>query len=415
MTRQKRSIRPSRRTVLGAGGLLGARGLAASTGAAREVARDAAVFEPTSVDQLGKRLDPWIELDRSRYLANCRAISECAGGRPVIAVLKNDAYGLGLQEVAWILEDAPELWGFAVVRAEDALALRAAGRRKPILLMARHGDEEGEALARADVTLSAFADDDPERFARVAGALGHPIAVHLYVDTGLGRMGRRFDRISPWIEKLRESCSIDGAMTMLTSDEEFTREQVARFSKLGTQLRRGNEKCLLHVASSYPLLHDPSSRFSAVRPGILLHGSRPSGGEEERALIDVEVAFRLRAGVVRIERLPAGSTLGFSRFYTLEEPAWVATVPTGWGDGYPSAAENGAVALSGGRRYPVVNVNSNHANLLVGSEKTLDLGDLVTLMGFGDPAVTPEGLTESLGGNNSRQIDLKGYLPRYVA
>ena len=301
------------------------------------------------------------------------------------------------------------------MQSEDALALRDAGIRKPILLMARHATSEGEALARAQVTLSAFDDDDPARLSRLAQTLGRPVPVHLYVDTGLGRMGRFHSRLEPWLEELVPAARIEGAFTMLTSDDEFVEEQLRRFGEVRAALgRAGLPPGLLHAASSAPLLHHPASRLDAVRPGILLHGSLPGASADEASLIEVEVAFRLRARVARLERLPAGTTLGFSRFYPIEAPTWIATVPTGWGDGYPSAAENGAVVLARGRTFPVVNVNSNHTNVLVGPEKELEIGDVVTLMGPDHAAITPEGLAGSIGGHNYRQIDLKAYLPSYI-
>ena len=361
------------------------------------------------------RVDPWIELIPSAYLGNVAAISERCDGRPVIAVLKNNAYGLGVVEVASILDRSSHLWGFAVVHSEDVFAMLDAGVRKPILLMARHATSEGEALVRAGVTLSAFDDDDPTRLGHLAQRLGRPVPVHIYVDTGLGRMGRFHSRVEPWLEELAPTVRIDGAFTMLTSDDGFVEEQLRRFEGVRKALgQAGFPPGLLHVASSAPLLHHPASRFDAVRPGILLHGSLPGASDEETSLIDVEVAFRLRARVVRLERLPAGTTLGFSRFYPIETPTWIATLPTGWGDGYPSAAENGAVVLARGRPFQVVNVNGNHTNVLVGPEKVLEVDDVVTLMGPDDPAITPAGLAAAVGGHNYRQIDLKSYLPSYI-
>ena len=363
---------------------------------------------------LDDRVDPWIELMPSAYLRNAAAIAK-RSGRPVIAVLKNNAYGLGVVEVASILDQSPHIWGFAVVQSEDALALRDVGIRKPILLMARHATSEGEALARAKVTLSAFDDDDPARLSRIAQKIGQPVPVQVYVDTGLGRMGRVHSRMQPWLEQLMPVARIEGAFTMLTSDDEFVMEQLRRFEAIRKAVEHaGPSPGLFHAASSAPLLHHPASRLDAVRPGILLHGSLPGASADEASLIEVEVAFRLRARVVRLERLPAGTTLGFSRFYPIDTPTWIATVPTGWGDGYPSAAENGAVVVARDRTFRVVNVNSNHTNILVGPEKELEIGDVVTLMGPDDPAITPQGLADSIGGHNYRQIELKSYLPSFI-
>lgn len=364
---------------------------------------------------IGDRVDPWIELLPAAYLHNAAAISKRAGGRPVIAVLKNNAYGLGVIEVASILEQADAVWGFALVQSDDALALRDAGIRKPILLMARHANREGEALARSSITLSAFDDEDPQRLRRLAQSLGRPVSVHLYVDTGLGRMGRWHNRRGAWLDALLESARVEGAFTMLTSDETFAGDQLRRFAAVRSALaRKGLAGGLFHVASSAPILHNPASHLDAVRPGILLHGSVPGAAADEASLIDLQVSYRVRARIVRLERLPAGTTLGFSRFYKIDAPTWIATLPLGWGDGYPSAAENGAVIIARGRRFDVVNVNGNHTNVLVGREKSLAIGDLVTLVGPDDAAVTPAGLAERISSHNYRQIDLKGYLPKFI-
>ena len=382
--------------------------LASATWAGRSDGQASTSAGPSA--DIGDRVDPWIELLPSAYHHNVAAISKRAGNRPVIAVLKNNAYGLGVVETASILESADAVWGFALVQGQDALALRAAGTRKPILLMARHATSEGEALARAGVVLSAYDDDDPERLRRLAKALDRPARVHLYVDTGLGRMGRVHTRRGAWLDALSESARVEGAFTMLTSDARFAQEQLRRFAEVRSALaRRGLAGGLFHAASSAPILHHPESHLDAVRPGILLHGSPPGASPDESSLIELEVAFRLRARVVRLERLPAGTTLGFSRFYEIDAPTWIATVPTGWGDGYPSAAENGAVVLANGRQLEVVNVNGNHTNILVGPEKVLEIGDVVTLVGPDDAAVTPEGLAGRIGSHNYRQIDLKGY------
>ncbi len=333
-----------------------------------------------------------------------------------MAVVKNNAYGLGVIEVASLLDGLPEIWGLALVRAEDAFAVRQAGVRCPILLMAGFSESEGEELVRSNVTLSVFDDDDPAKIRRLADRLGRKIGVHLYVDTGLGRMGRLHSRVFPWLDQLMEWARLKGAFTMLTSDDDFAREQVSLFRRLKTGLiERGIEPGLFHAASSAPALHQPESHFDAVRPGILLHGSLPGGGPGEAALIDLKLTFRLRARIVRLERLPAGSTIGFSRFYPIKEPTWIATVPIGWGDGYPSAAENGALALGGsGRMFKVVNVNSNHTNLLVGDEKVAAVGDVVTLMGPDAAKITPEGMAQRIGGHNYVQIDFKDYIPKFV-
>ncbi|NNF29517.1 MAG: hypothetical protein HKN73_19990, partial [Gemmatimonadetes bacterium] len=114
------------------------------------------------------RFDPWIEVDPEALTHNVGVVSRLSGGRPILAVIKNNAYGLGLTAVARILEPKNEIAGFAVVKAEAALRLREAGIRKPILLMGLFGDTDGAELVARGIHLSLTTDDAGDRARRAA-------------------------------------------------------------------------------------------------------------------------------------------------------------------------------------------------------------------------------------------------------
>src|SRR5688572_9966673 len=133
--------------------------------------------------------DPWLEIDDAALAHNARTASRLAGGKPVIAVVKNNAYGLGLATAGPIFERIPEVQMLAVVRPEEALALRRAGVRKPVLLMGPASEEELLELVPMDVIQSPYRAAAPALLARVAERLKRPVRVHLYVDTGMHRMG----------------------------------------------------------------------------------------------------------------------------------------------------------------------------------------------------------------------------------
>lgn len=109
----------------------------------------------------GVSYEPWLEIDAAALRHNAREVGRLAGGRPVLAVVKNNAYGLGIQRVGPVLERAPEIAGLAVVKPEEAVALRDAGVRKPILLMGLVTVPDGTELVRRDVRLAPFTDDAP--------------------------------------------------------------------------------------------------------------------------------------------------------------------------------------------------------------------------------------------------------------
>jgi len=362
-------------------------------------------------------IDPWLELSMSAYSHNAKAISQAADGKPVLAVLKNNAYGLGAGEVGKILDDVTEVVGYAVVKSSEAIAMRKVGVRKPILLMADFDSSEGRDLIEQNVTLAPFSFDSISKITNAALQAGRLAKVQLYIDTGLGRMGMPYHKTSRWLVEISNNrrMAVEGMFTTLTTPVDFAGEQIARFKSIINDCSKlGMNLSAKHTAPSYTLLRMPESHFDMVRPGILIHGSHPIGGEDEQAKVKLKPVFRLRARVVRMEQLRKGDTIGFSRFYTAERPVWIATVPIGWADGYASAAENGAMAMVNDKLYKVVNVNASHLNLEIGDAEEVKAGDIATLIGPDHAAITPQGFAEHINSHNYLQINFKESLPKFV-
>ncbi|MDH3441103.1 MAG: alanine racemase, partial [Gammaproteobacteria bacterium] len=148
----------------------------------------------------GDRFDPWIEIDPAAFRHNVQTISKLTSGRPILAVIKNNAYGLGLETVGPILERMPEIAGFAVVKTSEALTLRQAGVRKPILLLGLFADSHGADLVKNDIQFSVCTDDAAARIDAAGKAAGVKPAAQIYLDTGMGRMGIPYHRAMPVLE-----------------------------------------------------------------------------------------------------------------------------------------------------------------------------------------------------------------------
>ena len=338
------------------------------------------------------RFDPWIEIDRAAYRNNVQEASRLASGRPILAVVKNNAYGLGDEAVGPLIAQMPEVGGIACVRVEEALALREVGVTKPIVVLAEASDDEMVALVRHRVLPSVWLDDAPERIARVAARVGHPVPVQLFIDTGMNREGMPYDRARPWMEALTRSGSveIDGTYTMFNHDLDFDREQLARFEELLAWARgRSMPLGTLHASPTVELFHLPDAHYDMVRPGNALFGNYPRG-EGVREMAELLPVFSLKARVVRVEHLEAGERAGFYSTFTPERPTWVGLLPVGRTDGYPSSANGRCEVLINGRLYPVVGgVNSAHAIIDIGPTRTVEPGDVVTLIGPDADAVHP--------------------------
>jgi alanine racemase len=347
------------------------------------------------------RFDPWVEVVRENLVRGVDEVSRLSGGRPILAVVKNNAYGLDLATAGQILEKEPGILGFAVVKGEEALKLRSSGIRKPILLMGMFSDEEGPALAEAHVEFGVFTRDAAERLVPLARAVGSPVGIHFYLDSGMGRMGMSFRNALPWMEELsgHPEITVRGTFTELGEDPEFDLEQLRRFLSLVREAgEAGVETGKLHAAASNGVFHLPEGHLDLVRPGIALFGSYPSRPDEEREMATLNSALRLKARVVRVSHLQAGDGVGYGRPWVADSPTWVATLPIGHADGYPREAVRGAQVLIRDRLFPVIGgVSASHCVVKIGDHRAVAVGDEVVLMGPDNPILEPSAMAQALG------------------
>lgn len=347
------------------------------------------------------RLDPWIEVDRDALRANVAEVRRLTDGRPILAVIKNNAYGLGLVATAKYLETLPEVAGLAVVKTESALALRTAGIAKPVVLMARFPRSAAADLARHDIQPSLFSDDALELAAAMGNVRGAPVPAQVYLDTGMSRLGVPYHRALPWIESLATSgrVSIRGSFMGFTEDPEFDRQQLRRFLDVADRAAAaGIDLGQLHAASSSAVFEFSDAHLSMVRPGMALFGGYPNDPRTQRGKASLRCAIRLRARVVRVARLRPGDSVSYGRRYMARTPTWVATLPVGHADGYPREAVDGARVLIGDDTYPVIGaVSASHTIVEVGPEQTVRVGDTATLMGSDATETDPNWMSVEIG------------------
>jgi alanine racemase len=375
-------------------------------------------FLPQDEVDPADRFDPWIEVDPSALASNVRVLSQLSGGRPILAVVKNNGYGLGLSVVGKILETFPEVVGLAVVKTEAALALREAGIKKPVLLMALFADEDGPELVSQDVHLVLATDDAADRVGRASRAAGKRPKTHIYLDTGMSRMGIPFHRALPWITKLQErGVRVESSFMGFTEDPEYDKEQLRRFLEVaeGAQAM-GFDMGTLHAASSAGVFNFPESHLEMVRPGISLFGAYSSNEGREAEIAEITPAGSLKARVVRVEQLRPGDSVSYGREWVAEAPTWVATIPVGHSDGYPREAVEGAKILINGKLYPPVGtVSASHTIVEVGPEEEVRIGDVATLMGPQHPEIHPNAIATRTGRSvYDVLMHLNGALPKVL-
>jgi alanine racemase len=322
---------------------------------------------------------------------------ELAPGTHLCAVVKADAYGHGAVPAARAAVAGGATW-LGVAAAGEAALLRAAGLDVPILVMgALSADELGVALAaRADVVAWS------EGFVDAVAARGGG-AVHVKLDSGMGRLGTRDPAVADAVARRAadaEGVALAGAMThFATADDRadtFMAEQLERFERWVLPLRERHPGVLVHAANSAALLRDPATHLDLVRPGVALYGLDPFGVDP--AAHGLEPALELASYVAAVKAVASGESVGYGRRFVARAPTSIATVPIGYGDGVRRGLSENAELLVGGRRVALVGtVSMDNVTLDLGAEPRLRVGDPVVLIGAqGDERVSAEELARRL-------------------
>jgi alanine racemase len=326
--------------------------------------------------------DPWIEINPANLRHNVQAVASRVSGRPILAVIKNNAYGAGLVEAARLMEPLAAIHGFAVVKMQEAIALRDAGVKKPILLMGPFDEASlGEAVAR-DVMPMIYTPVG-DALERVAAKRQRPVPVHVCVDTGLGRVGVPHALAAALIQDIgsRKAIRIDGVMMTFAEDPDLDKEQIRRFQSVCDAAEQAKIPLgRKHAASSFGLFQHPSAFFDMVRPGMALYGVYSEQDFRATGVLDLRPVMALRARVAYVKLLKGGDSAGYSRAYIAKDDVWIATLPVGHADGWPRAAAKGARVRIGGGLYPVIaSVSASHTIVEIGREPRVSIGDIATL------------------------------------
>jgi alanine racemase len=320
------------------------------------------VHEPTiATDQLRPT---HLEVDLDQIVANHRAIAAHVAPARVMPILKANAYGHGLVEVARALERAtaagpgvPPTLGVAYL--EEGLRLRQHGVKLPVLVLGGIVGSQIPRFLEHDLTLTASSVDKLRAIEEHAAAMGRTARVHLKIDTGMERIGVHWYSAEPLLEASLgcRHLEIEGIFTHLANAEApdltHARLQLERFAEvLRFYERRSLPTPLRHAANSGAILQLPESRLDLVRPGVLLYGVRPDANLPP--VVPVRPALRWLTRVVFFKVVKPGNPVSYGSAWTAAEPARVVTLPVGYGDGYARAMSGKAEVILHGQRYPVV-------------------------------------------------------------
>jgi alanine racemase len=309
----------------------------------------------------------WLEVDLGALVANLAAVATLAGpGVSLHPVVKANAYGHGAIEVARALVGAGAA-GLCVATADEALALRAAGIRSPILVLFPVPPSIAPELARRRVAITA---GDVGLLHATANAVGGSpstaaarprLDVHLEVETGLGRGGFGESELAAAATLVAggPGMRVAGLWTHLQApeDPDRTARQLERFDAAVAALQlAGQPVPRRHVAASAGLLIGDVATLDGVRPGLAVYGLVPDEllGSAAARRITLRPVLSLHARPVRVADVPAGWGIGYGPTFVTSRPSRISTLPLGYGDGWPRSLSNRAEALVRGQRVPLV-------------------------------------------------------------
>ncbi|MBA6327765.1 alanine racemase [Colwellia sp. MB02u-6] len=319
-------------------------------------------------------------IDLDALSDNYQLIQSLSPKAKVLTVLKANAYGHGLELIAKALPNAD---AFGVARIDEALALRAAGIVKPIVLLEGFfAKEDIDILAASN--LQTIVHNEQQLAAILDAKLATPLKVWLKIDTGMHRLGINPEQLAHFYKALSQAKNVQQPIVLMShlgcADDKnnlATAKQISLFDQLSADLPL--EKSL---ANSAGVLLWPASHYQWIRPGLLLYGVSPLAAD---SYIDgIAPVMTLQSSLISVREIAAGSAVGYGGAWVSESNTIIGVVAIGYGDGYPRHAPSGTPVLINGRRVPLIGrVTMDMITVDLGAQSQDSVGDIATLWGKG--------------------------------
>jgi alanine racemase len=357
--------------------------------------------------KISDRRPTWAEIDRDALAANFRIVRDRVGPNvKVMAVVKANAYGHGAADCARRLEAEGADW-FGVALPEEGIELRNSGVTKPILCLAGVWNGQATACLERNLVPVVYRLDMIEALDRAAAERGAVADVHVKVDTGMGRLGVRFDEFAEFVVAMKRFSNIrvDGLMTHFAAADEpscgpLTKDQIQRFEDVLAAFREhGFKPTYHHLANSAGIFAQPIAWGNMVRPGGVLYGLwrdilAPGDGGE-----NLQPVMSLHSRITLLKWVPPGETVGYGCTFEASRRTLVATIPIGYHDGYMRALSNRGHAIVRGVYATVIGRISMDLTIVdVTNVPGVQLDDEVILMGHAAGlSITAEDLARTAG------------------
>ena len=328
---------------------------------------------------------------------NLAAMRAHLGGLPLLAAVKANAYGHGAVEVSRHLQESGAAEQLGVATVAEGIQLRQAGITLPILKLSHCLTDELDQAIGAGLALTAVDESTLRACSRAATALGREVAVHLKLDSGMGRIGAPLDQGVALASLAQRLPGVDlvGVFTHLPvadagDDQGYTAAELRAFGQVSDAIMAEvGPLPWVHAANSGAILGHDLTGHTLARPGIAMYGYYPD--QTTPRTVPLRQALQLSTRVSFIKDVAAGTSIGYGRTWTAEHPTRIATLPIGYADGFSRLNSNRGQVLVNGRRVPVVGrVCMDQTMIDLGTDGDDAVGDEVTVLG-GDPARGDEG------------------------
>ncbi|WP_440875024.1 alanine racemase [Thalassotalea sp. PLHSN55] len=330
-------------------------------------------------------------IDRQALANNFNVVKALAPTANILAVLKANAYGHGLELIAkTLIEQNSQADAFGVARLDEALALRSTGVVKPIVLLEGFFDAKDiSKLAEHNLQTIVHNHEQLEAITDDNLSLAEPLKVWLKIDTGMHRLGINPEDFDIFYQKLSQSKNVHADLILMShmacADEknnQATTQQIAIFEKLTANYQE--QKSMANSAGCFAW---PESHYQWLRPGLMLYGVSPMISTQDSANeIGIEPVMTLQSSLIALRKIPAGEAVGYGGAWVSDKETIIGVIAIGYGDGYPRHAGNGTPVLINGRKVPLVGrVAMDMITVDLGINAQENIGDIATLWGKGLP------------------------------
>lgn len=303
----------------------------------------------------------YAEVDLDAILHNIRQMEKRISHKTkIMAIIKTDGYGHGAVPIGKELEKLDVIWGYGTATVEEAEILRRNGLKKPVLVLGATFPEQYEAMAAGDIRPTVYSLKQARLMNEAASEMGMNITIHVKIDTGLSRLG--FQVSKKTLEELSQIAGMDhiileGIFTHFAKSDARDKSMALNQVKLFDEMKRMIDDAhiaipISHCANSAAIIDMPEVNMDIVRAGISLYGMWPSD-EVQKERIDLQPAFSLKSRIVFLKDLEKGRTISYGATYETKETTRIATIPVGYGDGYPRSLSNCGYVLIHGKKAPI--------------------------------------------------------------